>query len=65
MKKHISFRLPPELVKRAQAAVDHHRGAPHFLSMNLFVERAVEKETRRLEEKLNEGKPFASRQAMR
>ncbi len=57
-KKHVSFRLPPELLERAQAAVDHHRGPPTFLSMNVHVERALERETRRLEREHNDGAPF-------
>ena len=51
MKEHISFRLPPATIERVRAAVDHHRGPPHFLTLNLFVERAIERELGIVEKK--------------
>lgn len=31
--------------------MDHHRGPPHFLTLNLFVERAIERELAIVEKK--------------
>jgi hypothetical protein len=56
MKEHISLRLPSDTIERIRRTVDHHRGPPNFLTINLFVQRAVERELTSAEKK--NGGPF-------
>jgi hypothetical protein len=51
MKEQVSFRISADVIRRTRNAVAHHRGSPLFLSLDGFVEAALDKETKKLESK--------------
>ncbi len=58
MKEQASFRIDGDVLKRTRNAVHHHRGAPRFLTLDGFVEAALDVAVRKLERD-NGGEAYA------
>lgn len=57
-KTQVSFRISDGVVRRLRNTVDHHRGAPLFLVLDLFVEEAITDAIHEIERDHNKGRQY-------